>query len=75
MMNSIYKWLNKTNGSKQIGEVKAHRGKIHDYLGMVLDFSEQVVLQVLMKDYISTLLNKNVKLVSIKEISLESRVI
>ena len=65
-MNSIYKWLNKTYGSKKIGEVKAHRGKIHDYLGMVLDFSEQGVLQVLMKDYITTLLNKNLKLVTIK---------
>jgi hypothetical protein len=38
--------------------VKAHRGKIHSYLGMVLDFSEQGVLQVQMKDYITTLLNK-----------------
>jgi hypothetical protein len=38
--------------------VKAHRGKLHNYLGMVLDFSERGVLQVQMKDYITTLLNE-----------------
>jgi hypothetical protein len=52
----LFKWLKKTYGSKKIGEVKAHRRKIHNYLGMVLDFSEQGVLQVQMKDYITTLL-------------------
>jgi hypothetical protein len=56
--DEFFKWLNKTYGSKKIGEVKAHRGKIHSYLGMVLDFSEQGVLQVQMKDYITTLLNE-----------------
>jgi len=56
--DEFLKWLNKKYGNKKIGEVKAHRGKIHNYLGMVLDFTEQGVLQVQMKDYITTLLNE-----------------
>ena len=33
------KWLEKQYGN--VGNVKSHRGKIHDYLGMKLDFSKE----------------------------------
>jgi hypothetical protein len=43
-------WLEATYG--QHGKVKVHRGKIHDYLGMKLDFSEKKKLKVDMRDYL-----------------------
>jgi len=48
--DEFHKWLNKMYGTH--GEVKVSRGKVHDYLGMTLDFSEDGVLKVRMKDYI-----------------------
>ena len=45
-------WLNKTYGEDGIGNVKATRGKRHDYLAMILDFSSAGVLKLDMVDYI-----------------------
>ena len=44
------KWLNKKCGD--YGEVKATRGKKHDYLGMVFDFSEPGKVKIDMSDYV-----------------------
>jgi len=46
-------WLNKTNGVS----VATHRGKIHDYLGMIFDFSEKGKVMVNMIEYIKTIIN------------------
>jgi hypothetical protein len=46
------KWLNAKYASDGIGEVKAVRGHRHDYLAMVLDFSEPEVLKLEMTDYV-----------------------
>jgi hypothetical protein len=35
-----------------------NRGKIHDYLGMVLDYSEAGVVKIDMRDYVAKTLNK-----------------
>ena len=45
-------WLNKTYGEDGIGNVKAMRGKRHDYLAMILDFSSAGVFKLNMIDYI-----------------------
>ena len=37
--DKFIKWLNRTYGS--IGEVKVTRGKIHEYLGMTLDYTKK----------------------------------
>ncbi|MGC8472764.1 MAG: hypothetical protein ACP5PM_10830, partial [Acidimicrobiales bacterium] len=36
--DNFEKWLNKMYGAH--GEVKTTRGKVHNYLGMVFDFSQ-----------------------------------
>ena len=48
-------WVSDTYGS--IGEVKTTRGKVHDYLGMTLDYSVPGQVTVNMKDYVQTMLD------------------
>jgi hypothetical protein len=51
--DQFYDWLTQTYAKDQsVGQVKAVRGKRHDYLAMVLDFTEPKVLKVDMSDYI-----------------------
>jgi hypothetical protein len=48
-------WLNKMYGS--VAEVKATRGKIHEYLGMTFDFSEKGKVKIDMIDYMKAMVN------------------
>ena len=48
-------WLNKLYGG--YGEVKATRGKVHDYLGMTFDFSEPGKVKIDMCDYINSMVD------------------
>ena len=48
--NDFAKWLEKTYG--QHGKVKVHQGKVYDYLGMKLDYSEKKKIKIDMKDYV-----------------------
>jgi hypothetical protein len=45
-------WLNATYGVTMV----AHRGKIHDYLGMILDYLEKGKVKVMMIDYIKSII-------------------
>ena len=47
-------WLNKMYG--EMSEVKAHRGKAHDYLGMKLDYSQSGKVKIDMRDYVKDML-------------------
>ena len=49
-------WLNALYGKH--GEVKATRGKVHDYLGMTIDFSVKGKVIVSMKDYMCKLVDE-----------------
>ncbi len=49
-------WLNKKYGN--YGEVTATRRKIHDYLGMIFDFSEPGILKLDMIDYVEKMLEE-----------------
>jgi hypothetical protein len=49
-------WLNDMYGKH--GEVKATRGRIHDYLGMTFEFTESKKLIVSMADYIKRLVDE-----------------
>ena len=53
--DKFLKWLNRMYG--KYGEVKATRGKIHDYLGMTFDFSQPGKVIIDMIDYISTMVD------------------
>ena len=48
--------LNKTYGEDGIGEVKTTRGKRHDCLAIMLDFSSTGVFKLNMVDYIKTMI-------------------
>ena len=49
-------WLNKMYG--HYGKVVATRGKVHDYLGMVFDFTEPGTLILDMVDYVEKMLEE-----------------
>ena len=46
-------WLNHTFGVT----VAEHRGKVHDYLGMIMDFSEEGKVSINMVEYIKTIID------------------
>ncbi len=48
-------WLEDMYGGEH-GQVKTHRGKIHEYLGMTLDFSEPGKVKIKMIDYVKDML-------------------
>ena len=49
-------WLNKKYGKYR--EVKTTRGKVHNFLGMVLDFNTKGELKVKQIDYINDMVDK-----------------
>ena len=53
--SKFIKWLNKKYGS--YGEVKATRGKVHEYLGMTLDFSDPGKVSINMTDYVASMVD------------------
>ena len=44
--DDFHKWLEKTYGSDDIGHVEASRGKVHEYLAMTLDNTEEGRLKI-----------------------------
>ena len=50
------KWLQRKYGEH--GKVKAHRGKLHDYLGMNFDYSEKGKVHIDMKSYVEDMINE-----------------
>ena len=49
-------WLNKKYGSH--GEVKANRGKVHDYLRMKFDYSKKGKVCINMSDYMKLMVEE-----------------
>ena len=45
-VTEVVDWLR-----KQYGELRVTRGKVHDYLGMTLDYTEAGKVKVIMKDF------------------------
>ena len=41
VVDSFIEWIERKHGDPKLGKVKAKRGKVHDCLGMTLDFSEK----------------------------------
>jgi hypothetical protein len=54
--NQFEKWLNEKYGKH--GKVTATCGKVHDYLGMELDYWKQGVLKVNMTKYVENMINE-----------------
>lgn len=53
--DQFHKWLEHMNSDPKIGQVKAVRGKRHDYLGMVLDYEEPGKVKVDMTTYVKAI--------------------
>jgi hypothetical protein len=49
-------WAQSTYGSEDLGNVKVVRGKVHDYLAMIMDFTQDGALRLDMKYYIKGML-------------------
>ena len=50
--DEFHAWLENMYGDTKIGAVKSKRGKIHNYLGMVLDYSHPGKVRIDMRDYV-----------------------
>jgi hypothetical protein len=50
--DDFHKWLENKYGDPKIGQVKAVRGKRHDYLAMILDYSFAGVVKIDMTNYV-----------------------
>ena len=55
--DNFAKWCNATYGSEDLGNVKVVRGKVHDYLAMIMDFTQDGALKIDMKYYIKGMLD------------------
>ena len=53
VIDEFLQWIKDTYG--KIGEVKVTRGKIHDYLGMILDYSVPGQVSIDMCDYVKNM--------------------
>jgi hypothetical protein len=51
-------WLEKKYGDTNLGSVKAVRGKIHNYLGMTLDYTTPKKVKLKMKEYIEQMIKE-----------------
>ena len=52
------KLLEKTYGSDNIGHVEASRGKVHEYLAMPLDYTEEIKFRIDMRKYLYAIIDK-----------------
>ena len=52
--DEFVKWIRKKYGT--IGKVKVTRGKRHQYLGMMLDYSKKGQVTIDMRDYVTTMI-------------------
>jgi hypothetical protein len=51
-------WCKNTYGSDNLGHGKVVRGNVHDYLAMILDFTQDGALKIDMKYYIEGMLEE-----------------
>ena len=56
VIDDFIKWVEDKYGDPQIGQVKAVKGKKHDYLAMNLDYSEDGKVKIDMTDYVKGIL-------------------
>jgi len=54
VVDEFLEWVKKRYGT--VGEVKVNRGKIHDYLGMKLDYSVKGQVTIDMVDYVKSMI-------------------
>ena len=55
VIDKFIKWLKDKYEDKEIGLLKATSGKIHNYLGMNLDYTEEGIVKIDMIDYVKAM--------------------
>ena len=58
VVDRFIEWVRSKYEDPQITKLKPSRGKVHDYLGMTLDFTQNGVVKISMKDYICKMINE-----------------
>jgi hypothetical protein len=56
--DNFHHWLNEIFGNESIGIVKTVRGKVHNYLAMTLDYSENEIHQIYMQEYVEEMIKE-----------------
>ena len=54
-VTKIIKWLRTNAKTKEIGVMKATRGKVHKHLGITLDFEKKGSVKIKMTDHIESM--------------------
>ena len=58
VINWFIEWVDNKYGDDKMGRVTAHRGKKHDCLAMILDYSEQGKVKIDMTEYVWKMITK-----------------
>jgi hypothetical protein len=58
IVDQFVEWATKKYEDGEITKLKPSRGKIHDYLGMTLDYTTAGVVKLYMKDYIKKMISE-----------------
>jgi hypothetical protein len=56
--DSFHHWSNEKYGNESIGIVEAVRRKVHNYLAMTLDYSENEIHQIFMQEYVEEMIKE-----------------
>ena len=56
VIDQMIEWLKKKYEDKEIGVIKPSRGKVHDYLAMILDFSVPGEVKIRMENYVKSMI-------------------
>ena len=56
--NDFHKWLDKMYGSDYIGNVEASCGKVHEYLMITFDYTEEGKLKIDMRKYLGAMISE-----------------
>ena len=56
VVDDLIEWIKTKYEDKEIGEIKPSRGKRHDYLGMILDYSNKGEVIIDMKNYVENII-------------------
>lgn len=56
IVDQFEQWVDFMYGDPKIGKVKSTKGRVHDYLGMVLDYSSQGEVKIDMRYYVKQML-------------------
>ena len=68
IVDDFIEWAKMKYEDAEITKMKPSRGKVHDYLGMILDYSEKGKVRIYMKDYILKMLEEFPYLEQVKEL-------